>query len=103
MKVGDEFSCLVLTRVTRENMIVLISEDVESEVVGVGDVDMVIMTEENIRVVFCLFIISLFWVDIPMARQGIRFCTKRTRVEADKQFDFQVVGSMWRKCVGFRT
>jgi len=64
---------------------------------------MVIMTEENIRVVFCLFIISLFWVDIPMARQGIRFCTKTTRVEADKQIDFQVVGSMWRKCVGFRT
>ena len=30
-------------------MIVLISEDVESEVVGVGDVDMVIMTEETIE------------------------------------------------------
>jgi hypothetical protein len=60
VKVGDEFSCLVLTRVTRENMIVLISEDVESEVVGVGDVDMVIMTEENIRVVFAYSLFPSF-------------------------------------------
>jgi hypothetical protein len=35
VKVGDEFSYLVLTRVTRENMIVLILEDAELGVVGV--------------------------------------------------------------------
>jgi hypothetical protein len=41
-------------------MIVLISEDAESEVVGVVDVDMVIMTEENIRVVFAYSLFPSF-------------------------------------------
>src|SRR5271168_594339 len=40
-----------------------------------------------IRIHFCIVIISPFWVDVPTARQGIRFCTKTTRAEADKQIE----------------
>src|SRR5271168_5093087 len=40
-----------------------------------------------IRIYFCIVIISPFWVDVPTARQGIRFCTKTTRAEADKQIE----------------
>src|ERR1700678_1679116 len=40
-----------------------------------------------IRIYFCIVIISPFWVDVPTARQGIRFCTKTTRAEANKQIE----------------
>src|ERR1700678_2778592 len=40
-----------------------------------------------IRIYFCIVIIFPFWVDIPTARQGIRFRTKTTRAEADKQIE----------------
>jgi hypothetical protein len=40
-----------------------------------------------IQIYFCIVIISPFWVDIPTARQGIRFRTKTTRAEADKQIE----------------
>ena len=44
----DETCCFVLTRVTRENVIVLVTEDFETEVVRVRNVDEVVVTEETI-------------------------------------------------------
>ena len=44
-----ETCCLVLTRMTEENVIVLVAEYTESEIIRVGDVDKIVVSEETIR------------------------------------------------------
>ena len=44
----DEVNGLILTRMSREDMIMLVAEDLELEVVSVGDIDEVIMSEKTI-------------------------------------------------------
>ena len=47
--VADEVHCLILTRMSREDVIVLVVENLELEVIGIGDVYETIMAEESIR------------------------------------------------------
>ena len=46
--VTDEVNSLILTRMSREDMIMLVVEDSEPEVVSVGNIDEVIMSEKTI-------------------------------------------------------
>ena len=46
----DEVDSLVLTRVTREYVVMLVAKDAEVEVVGVGNVYEVVMAEESVCV-----------------------------------------------------
>ena len=41
---SDQFDGLVLTHVAGEDMVVFVSEDLESEVVSVGDIDAIVMS-----------------------------------------------------------
>ena len=45
----DEVNRLILSRVSREDMVMLVAEDVEPEVIRVRNVDEVIMAEESVR------------------------------------------------------
>ena len=44
----DEVNGLILTRMSGEDMIMLVAEDLELEVVSVGNIDEVIMSEKTI-------------------------------------------------------
>jgi hypothetical protein len=43
------FNGFVLTRMSREDMIVLVAENSESKVVSVGNVDKIVMSEKSVR------------------------------------------------------
>ena len=46
--VADEVHCLILTGMSREDMVVLVAENSELEVIGIGDVYETIMAEKSI-------------------------------------------------------
>ena len=46
--VADEIHCLILTRMSREDMVVLVVENSEPEVIGIGDVYETIMAEKSV-------------------------------------------------------
>ena len=46
----DKTQCLVLSEMSRERVVVLISENSESEVIGIGNVDFSVVTEETFRI-----------------------------------------------------
>ena len=45
-----KFQGLVLSEMSKEGVIMLIAKNTKTEVVGVGDIDTVVKTEETIRV-----------------------------------------------------
>ena len=45
---ADEVHCLILTRMSREDMIVLVAENLEPEVIGIGDVYETIVAEKSV-------------------------------------------------------
>ena len=45
-----EFQGPVLSKMSREGMIMLITKNTKIEVIGVGDIDMVVQMEETVRV-----------------------------------------------------
>ena len=45
-----EFQGPVLSEMSREGVIMLIVKNIKTEVVGVGDIDMVVQMEETVRV-----------------------------------------------------
>ena len=45
---ADEIHCLILTRMSREDMVVLVVENSEPEVIGIGDVYETIMAEKSV-------------------------------------------------------
>ena len=45
----DEVHCLILTGMSREDVVVLVVENSELEVVGIGDVYETVMAEKSIR------------------------------------------------------
>ena len=45
----DEVHCLILTGMSREDMVMLVAENSELEVIGIGDVYETIMAEKSIR------------------------------------------------------
>ena len=45
-----EFQSLVLSEMSREGVIILILKNTKTEVAGVGDIDMVVETEETVGV-----------------------------------------------------
>ena len=45
---SNEIYCLVLTRVSGKDMIVFMSENAESEIVRVSNVDQIVMTEKTV-------------------------------------------------------
>ena len=47
---ADEVHCLILTRMSREDMVVLVAENSEPEVIGFGDVYDTIMAEKSIGI-----------------------------------------------------
>ena len=47
--VADEVHCLILTGMSREDVVVLVVENLEPEVVGIGDIYETIMAEKSIR------------------------------------------------------
>ena len=46
---ADEVHCLILTRMSREDMVVLVAENSELEVIGIRDVYETIMAEKSVR------------------------------------------------------
>ena len=46
--VADEVHCLVLTRMSRKDMVVLVAENSELEVIGIGDVYEIIVAEKSV-------------------------------------------------------
>ena len=46
---ADEVHCLILTGMSREDMVVLVAENSEPEVIGIRDVYETIMVEKSIR------------------------------------------------------
>ena len=46
---ADEVHCLILTRMSREDVVMLVAENSELEVVGVGDIYETIVVEKSIR------------------------------------------------------
>ena len=46
---ADEVHCLILTGMSGEDMVVLVAENSELEVIGIGDVYETIMAEESVR------------------------------------------------------
>ena len=47
--VPDEIDSLILSRVSGEDMVMLVVENTELEVIGVWNIDEVVLTEESIR------------------------------------------------------
>ena len=47
--VADEVYCLILTRMSRVDMVVLVVENSEPEVIGIRDVYETIMAEKSVR------------------------------------------------------
>ena len=45
----DEVHCLILTGMSREDVVVLVAENLELEVIGVGDVYETIVAEKSVR------------------------------------------------------
>ena len=45
---ADEVHCLILTRMSGEDVVVLVAENSEPEVIGIGDVYETIMAEKSI-------------------------------------------------------
>ena len=45
---ADEVHCLILTRMSREDMVVLVVENSEPEVIGIGDVYKTIVVEKSV-------------------------------------------------------
>ena len=45
---ADEVHCLILTRMSREDVVVLVVENLELEVIGIGDVYETIMVEKSV-------------------------------------------------------
>ena len=45
----DEVHCFILTGMSREDVVVLVVENLEPEVVGIGDIYETIMAEKSIR------------------------------------------------------
>ena len=45
-----KFQGLVLSEMSKEGVIVLIAKDMKTEVIGVGNIDMIVETEETVRV-----------------------------------------------------
>ena len=48
--VTDKLKGFVLAKVSREQMVVFVEKNAESEIIGVGDVDSVLVSEESFRV-----------------------------------------------------
>ena len=46
---ADEVHCLILTRMSGEDVVVLVVENLEPEVIGVGDVYETIVAEKSVR------------------------------------------------------
>ena len=46
---ADEVHCLILTRMSGEDMVMLVVENLELEVIGIGDVYETIMAEKSVR------------------------------------------------------
>ena len=44
----DEVHCLILTRMSREDVVVLVAENSELEVIGIGDIYETIVAEKSI-------------------------------------------------------
>ena len=44
----DEVHCLILTRMSRKDVVMLVAENSEPEVVGIGDIYETIMVEKSI-------------------------------------------------------
>ena len=47
--VADEVHCLILTKMSREDVVMLVAENSEPEVIGIGDVYETIMAEKSVR------------------------------------------------------
>ena len=47
--VADEVHCLILTRMSGEDVVMLVAENSEPEVVGIGDIYESIVVEKSIR------------------------------------------------------
>ena len=45
----DEVHCLILTRMSGEDVVVLVAENSEPEIVGIGDIYETIVVEKSIR------------------------------------------------------
>ena len=45
-----EFQGPVLSKISREGVIVLVEKNMKMEVIGVGDMDMIVRTEKTVRV-----------------------------------------------------
>ena len=46
---ADEVHCLILTRMSGKDVVMLVAENLEPEVVGIGDVYETVMAEKSIR------------------------------------------------------
>ena len=46
---ADEVHCLVLTRMSGEDVVVLVAENSEPEVIGIGDIYETIVVEKSVR------------------------------------------------------
>ena len=46
---ADEVHCFILTGMSREDVVVLVAENSELEVIGIGDVYETIMAEKSVR------------------------------------------------------
>ena len=46
---ADEVHCLILTGMSGEDVIVLVAENLEPEVIGIGDVYETVVVEESVR------------------------------------------------------
>ena len=64
--VANEVDGLILTEVSGEDMIMLVAENLELQVIGVGDIDEVIMAEKTVR--------SNSGVLVQLGGQGIGDC-----------------------------
>ena len=47
--VVDEVHCLILTRMSGKDVVVLVAENLEPEVVGIGDIYETIVAEKSVR------------------------------------------------------
>ena len=45
---ADEVHCLILTRMSGEDVVVLVAENLEPEVIGIGDIYETIMAEKSV-------------------------------------------------------
>ena len=75
---ADEVHCLILTRMSREDVVVLVAENLEPEVIGVGDVYETIVAEKSIR---SDWPVGLQFFEVANVKRVVGKCGKDIRVE----------------------